>query len=69
MVLIFNIYRRSLRTMGCKVLIIEPGTVKTNIVDVEKSLKAFEVVWRRAQSEGRINSSEDINDVFQKGQG
>ena len=55
--------------MGCKVLIIEPGTVKTNIVDVEKSLKAFEVVWRRAQSEGRINSSEDINDVFQKGQG
>jgi len=68
MVLSFDIYRRSLRTLGCKVLIIEPGGVKTNINDIEKNLKAFDAFWKRAQSEGRIDLSEDVNVVFQKGQ-
>lgn len=65
-------FRRSLRPFGCKALLVESGSVKTNILSLEKVLEEFDAAFQRMNSKNQrteegeklLNAGEKEKEVY-----
>ena len=67
------LFRRSLQPFRCKALLVEPGSVKTSILNIEKVLEEFDVAFRSKNSadqrtestEKLLNAGQNKKEVYQ----